>query len=237
MGWGSRAAPIGAADRERPMVQEGAGAFSAWRRLAQRARTAQRVTQPRCELCAAPLPAQHRHLYEQGRRVFQCVCCACALLFDHAGAAGGKYRLVPDRCLALTDFALGDAQWQRLGVPVGLAFFFHSSAVAGIVAVYPSPAGPIESLVEPDAWRELATNHPALQAMVPDIEALLVSRLRETWHALLAPIDECYSLVGLVRQRWRGFGGGQEVWQEIEQFFAALQRRATAMPRSDGHHA
>jgi hypothetical protein len=32
--------------------------------------------------------------------------------------------------------------------------------------------------------------------------------------------------VALIRTRWRGFTGGSEVWQEIEEFFAGLRSRA-----------
>ena len=49
----------------------------------------------------------------------------------------------------------------------------------------------------------------------PDVEALLVSRAREMREHWLVPIDDCYELVGLIRSRWRGFGGGEEVWEAI----------------------
>ena len=39
-------------------------------------------------------------------------------------------------------------------------------------------------------------------------------------------IDRCYELVGLVRTHWRGFSGGQAVWDEIGRFFAGLKGRA-----------
>ena len=47
----------------------------------------------------------------------------------------------------------------------------------------------------------------------------------------LAPIDQCYRLVGLIRAHWRGLSGGTEVWREIAQFFDELKARAT--PRSE----
>jgi hypothetical protein len=40
------------------------------------------------------------------------------------------------------------------------------------------------------------------------------------------PIDDCYRLVAVIRTRWRGFTGGREVWEEIDRFFADLDRRA-----------
>ena len=46
--------------------------------------------------------------------------------------------------------------------------------------------------------------------------------MREHW---LVPIDDCYELVGLIRSRWRGFGGGEEVWAAIDRFFDDLPTR------------
>ena len=42
----------------------------------------------------------------------------------------------------------------------------------------------------------------------------------------LAPIDECYRLVGLIRSKWRGFSGGTEAWKEIANFFVTLRKKA-----------
>jgi hypothetical protein len=42
----------------------------------------------------------------------------------------------------------------------------------------------------------------------------------------LAPIDECYRLVGLIRMHWKGLSGGREVWEHLGRFFADLNRRA-----------
>jgi hypothetical protein len=39
-------------------------------------------------------------------------------------------------------------------------------------------------------------------------------------------MDECYSLVGLIRMRWRGLSGGREVWEEIGRFFEELRNRS-----------
>ena len=44
---------------------------------------------------------------------------------------------------------------------------------------------------------------------------------------MLVPIDDCFSLVTLVRKEWRGLSGGTDVWPKIDGFFACLteQRR------------
>ena len=39
----------------------------------------------------------------------------------------------------------------------------------------------------------------------------------------IAPIDECYKLVGLIRTNWKGLSGGTEVWDEVGRFFAELR--------------
>ena len=70
----------------------------------------------------------------------------------------------------------------------------------------------------------------------PDIEALLVNRVghgRELSHAeyYIAPIDECYRLVGLIRANWKGLSGGNEVWTEIGRFFSDLRSRSDVVSR------
>jgi hypothetical protein len=45
----------------------------------------------------------------------------------------------------------------------------------------------------------------------------------------IAPIDECYRLVGLIRANWKGLSGGSEVWTEIGRFFSDLRSRADAV--------
>ena len=42
---------------------------------------------------------------------------------------------------------------------------------------------------------------------------------RAVAEAHLVPIDACYELVGLLRQVWRGFDGGQEARARIETWF------------------
>jgi hypothetical protein len=66
--------------------------------------------------------------------------------------------------------------------------------------------------------------------MEPDVEAFLVNRLSSrTGHEYyIAPIDECYRLVGIIRTHWRGLAGGAAVWQELDLFFARLREAAHA---------
>jgi hypothetical protein len=180
----------------------------------------------RCELCSAPLPAEHRHLVDLQSRQLLCACRPCSLLFDQRAAGGGHYRLVPDRRLRLDDFALDEVTWERLQIPVDMAFFFYSSPAGRVMAFYPSPMGATESRLELGAWRQLEQANPVLASMEPDVEALLVNRARAGRGQWLVPVDDCYRLVAVIRTRWRGFTGGKEVWLELERFFEQLDRRA-----------
>src|SRR5262249_44703709 len=158
-----------------------------------------------------------------------CVCDACALLFS---GREGKYRRVPHRISYLPNFRLTDAQWDSLLIPINMAFFYCSSTAERVVALYPSPAGATESLLMFESWEEIMRDNPILKNMEADVEALLVNRvnsLRGTNAAeyYIAPIDECYKLVGLIRARWRGLSGGAEVWEEISRFFSGLKERAS----------
>jgi hypothetical protein len=184
-----------------------------------------------CELCGTPIEAEHRHLLDLTTRELRCSCRACSILFDRPGAAEGRMRLVADRRLLVTDFALDDVAWEELRLPVDLAFFFHHSGAERVMAYYPSPMGPTESLLELDAWRAIEDANPVLRTMAPDVEALLVDRSRGARRHFVVPIAEPYELVGLIRTRWRGLTGGTEVWQEIRRFFDRLERRARPVGR------
>jgi len=196
------------------------------RTLARRTTVERQAAAERCELCAAPIPGEHRHLLDLGDRELVCTCRPCALLFDREAAGAGKYRLVPERRLRLPGFRLDDLAWEQLRVPVDMAFFFHNSQAGRVVAYYPGPMGPTESQLELRSWAEIEVANPVLATMAPDVEALLVNRARGARSQWLVPIDDCYSLVGAMRTRWRGFTGGRELWEEIERFFAALDAKA-----------
>lgn len=207
-------------------------AFSALRRFAreesERKEAAEEaaVQEEHCELCGQVIPPEHRHLLEVATREILCVCRPCSILFDSKAASEGRHRLVPDRILNLRDFEMSEMQWASLRVPVEMAFFFYSTPAGRVVAYYPSPMGPTESLLELETWEELEKDNPALGGLERDVEALLVNRARGASEHFLVPMDECYKLVGLIRTRWRGFSGGREVWDDIAQFFEELGRRA-----------
>jgi hypothetical protein len=214
-------------------------AFSSLRRFANEEsekaeNKAVEAAQEHCDLCGEPIPSEHRHLMEVSTREIMCACRPCSILFDSEAASEGRYRLIPDRHLFLDNFEMSDAQWESLRIPVDMAFFFYSTPAERVVAFYPSPMGPTESLLKLRSWEELERCNPVLQRMERDVEALLMNRVRGAREHFLVPIDECYSLVGLIRMRWRGLSGGREVWEEIGLFFEELRQRSkTVQERRD----
>ncbi|TMM00442.1 MAG: hypothetical protein E6G05_11305 [Actinobacteria bacterium] len=190
--------------------------------MAQRRSEAPEEAEERCELCGTPLAPAHRHLLDLQSRQLLCACRACSTLFDRRAAGAGHYRLVPDRRLRLDEFALRDEVWDELRIPVDMAFFFRNSAAERVVAFYPGPMGATESHLSLTAWSEIEAANPVLATMEPDVEALLVNRVKDARRQWLVPIEDCYRLVAVIRTRWRGFSGGKDVWREIDGFFEAL---------------
>jgi hypothetical protein len=207
---------------ERPVVgSAAASAFAELRKLA-----GSRKLVERCELCSLPLGSAHPHLIDPEKRQLLCACNACAILFS--GAKSSHYRRVAERSEFLPDFRLNDVQWEGLGIPIGLAYFFKSSATGRMIAIYPSPAGATESLLPLESWQELAAANPILHKLEPDVEALLVNRIGQARDCYRISIDRCYELVGLIRSRWRGLSGGAALWEEVSHFFAGLKDRSGA---------
>jgi hypothetical protein len=195
------------------------GSFAALRQFVR-----ERAPVERCELCGAAIAHEHAHLVEPATRKMLCSCEACAILFF--GEEGSRYRRVPRRARLLADFKLTDAQWDSLMIPIGMAFFCQNSPLGRVVALYPSPAGATESLLDLGAWADLVRDNPVLAKLEPDVEALLVNRVSATHEYYRVPIDKCYELVGLIRTNWRGLSGGTEAWQAIGQFFAELKAQS-----------
>ena len=206
-------------------------ASSPLQRLARQARQTSAANLERCELCSAVIPTTHRHLLALPAREVCCVCYPCSVLFDREAASEGRFKLIPDRHLALPDFDLGDGEWQRLRVPVGMAFVLLDSSVDQPRAYYPSPMGATQTLLEPEDWQAVTDRNPILGSLRPDVEALLVNRLRGTRDHFLVPIDDCYRLVGIIRTTWRGLAGGAEVWTQVDAYFADLRARSRTPKR------
>lgn len=192
-------------------------AFAVLRRFTRKRNAAQE----HCELCSADLQAMHPHLLDTQNRHILCSCDPCAILFS--GQRSGHYLRIPRDCRRLPDFMLSDELWQSLMIPINLAFFYRQAETGRVVALYPSPAGAIESTLSFDAWNEIESQNPLLTTMQPEVETLLVNRVGSAREYYLAPIDQCYRLAGLIRLHWKGLSGGTEVWRQIQLFFDELR--------------
>ena len=153
------------------------------------------------------------------------------MLFDRPEAM--RYRRVPRRIQALADFRLTDATWDALQLPIDLAFFVHSTPAGHVIALYPSPAGATEAVVDAGAWETLMAENPVVREFEPDVEGLLVNRVGASRDCFRVGIDQCYRLVGLIRTHWRGLSGGAKVWGEIAAILRRPARAIFLMRRDD----
>lgn len=183
------------------------------------------VTGERCDMCAEPISEHHPHVVNLESRALMCTCRGCYLLFTDQRAQL-RYRAVPDRYLSFPGFTIDARQWDELQIPVGLAFLFRNSVQGRVIAFYPSPAGATESELSLDAWDRIVGANPALDKLLPDVEALLVRQVDGGAQCNLVPIDTCYELVGRLRLLWRGFDGGREVHDAMDEFFARVESRS-----------
>jgi hypothetical protein len=188
----------------------------------------------RCEMCSEAIADEHQHVVNLEGRQLMCVCRGCYLLFTDTEAEL-RYRAVPDRYLAFCDFALDRRAWDALQIPVGLAFFFYNSTLGRTVAFYPGPAGATESELDLKAWNDIRAADARVDTIAADTEALLVRVSDDetaSGRAYLVPIDACYEFVGRLRMMWRGFDGGQDVRNYIDEFFEKLDSRCRLVDRA-----
>ncbi len=185
-------------------------------------RANERVAHAKCELCSMAIDeAEHRHVVDVIDRKLKCACRPCALVFEQDK---GRLRAVPtDVRIAAEPFDA--AQRDALRVPVGLAFFLRSSALARWVAIFPSPAGATEADVEDDAACILEDSAFARTAR-DDVEAVMVRTNRDgRCDCFITPIDVCYECVASLRIHWKGIGGGDEAHQAIDEIVERLRAR------------
>ena len=88
------------------------------------------------------------------------------------------------------------------------------------------PAGATESELSLEAWDSLVALNPVLAELDPDGEALVVNRLSDPHQYVIAPIDDCYALVGLIKSRWEGISGGDALREAVPAFFESMRARA-----------
>jgi hypothetical protein len=178
-----------------------------------------------CELCPISLAGDHKHLLDLEERRIVCVCPTCWSM--RSGEA--RYRPTGSRTLWLDGLALPDEVWAAFQIPIGLAFFMRSTESGQVVGMYPSPAGATECELDLDAWDRLVALNPVLEDLDPDAEALIVNRLADPHVHAIAPLDDCYRLVGIIKATWEGISGGAEMEAAVARYFDGL--RATANVR------
>ena len=178
----------------------------------------------RCDLCGLSIPDDHRHLLALVERRIVCSCEACWAM----RAGEGDYRPTGNRTVWLPDLDVPDDLWASFQIPIGLAFFMHSTVTACVVAMYPSPAGATESELHFETWRRMVELNPVLDDLESDIEGLIVNRLTEPPVYAIAPIDRCYALTGAIKLTWEGISGGTGVGEAVSRFFEELRREAVA---------
>jgi hypothetical protein len=182
----------------------------------------------RCELCGAHLSVPHAHVVDAHANRLLCTCSICG---DIGGrTADTRYRRVPSRYVRLSA-TCSAADWETLAIPVDLAFFCFSSQTGRVIGFYPGPTGAIASPLRLDTW-PLLSAASEMQAIAPDVEALLVRRTAADVACFIVPIDACYELVGRIRSQWTGWNGGDAVQREIAGFFAALDDTTTGRARA-----
>jgi len=178
---------------------------------------------PRCELCPLSLAEDHKHLLDLEERRIICVCPTCWSM--RSGEA--RYRPTGSRTLWLEPFELTDELWAAFQIPIGLAFFLRSTSTGAVVAMYPSPAGATECELDLVAWQQLVAANPVLEDLDPDAEALIVNRMATPHVHAIAPLDDCYRLVGIIKSTWEGISGGAAMEEAVQRYFDDLRLGAT----------
>jgi hypothetical protein len=185
-----------------------------------------RPNMERCELCSTELSSDHPHLLNRASRQIACSCDACAILF--CGQEGAKFLRVPKRMRKLESFRFTDMEWEAMTLPINMAFFLRG-VNDQTTALYPSPAGVMESMIAFPAWGDIFGEDRTLASIEPEVEMLLINRIGGQDAYYVVPLDAGYRLVGLIRTKWRGLSGGPDVWKVIAEFFASLERQATTV--------
>jgi hypothetical protein len=188
------------------------------------------TAEERCELCGAGLPPDHRHLIHLDERRLLCACETCWSV----RSGEPQFRPAGVRTEWLADFDLPDEAWTSFRIPIGLAFFMRTGDPERVVAFYPSPVGATESEIDESSWQRVRDMNPALERLEPDSEALIINRMDEPHQHVIAPIDDCYRLVGMIKAEWEGISGGSGPGLAIGRFFAELRVKSIASAGAGG---
>jgi Family of unknown function (DUF5947) len=177
-----------------------------------------------CDLCGIGIADDHRHLLMLTERRIVCSCETCWAM----RSGDGDYRPTGNRTLWLPGLDVPDDLWASFQIPIGLAFFMESTVTACVVAMYPSPAGATESELHFDSWSRMTARNPVLAHLEPDIEGLIANRLSDPPMYVIAPIDRCYALTGMIKAHWEGISGGAGVDAAVARFFEQLRAEAAS---------
>ena len=185
--------------------------------------------------CAASeLDPDHRHLLHLAERRILCACESCVAL------RGGDPELRPDRApgpsgstTSSSPTSSGRRSRSRSGSPSSStrAPRAGSSRSTRARPGRPSPS----STSRPGTSSAPATR--CSMGLEPDAEALIVNRIAEPPEHAIAPIDECYRLVGLIKASWDGISGGAGPERAIEAFFGELRERRGGVSDADADAA
>jgi hypothetical protein len=176
----------------------------------------------RCDVCGVDIAEDHRHLLHLVERRILCACESCWGM----RSGEGDYRPTGARTLWLGGLSVPDDLWASFRIPIGLAFFMSSTVTECVVAMYPSPAGATESELHFESWQRMCELNPVMKGLEPDIEGLVVNRLSDPPAYVIAPIDKCYELTGLIKTSWEGISGGPGVEAAVAGFFDRLRAKA-----------
>ena len=176
-----------------------------------------------CELCGTELPQNHRHLLQLTERRILCACATCW------ASALGRPRAAPDRAAASSGSrtsscprSCGRSCRSRSGSPSSCA---RASPTRWSPCTRAPRAPPSPSSTCPPG-RSSSELNPILTGIEPDAEALVVNRIADPHEFVIAPIDECYGLVGAIKVSWEGISGGPALEREVPAFFDEMRSAA-----------
>lgn len=163
-----------------------------------------------CALCDADLACSHRHLFGKASRKMICACDGCALPYHTIVA--GHFKLVPQAVRVLPEVYLSPRLQEQLGQGVTLFVWDSYENRPGLLRARFTGV----SLMFPrdDVTSELG-QLPALHALEPDVEALLMHHGRGVNECCAVPLDMAYQLVWSIAGRQSASGLSEAVWRTV----------------------
>ena len=129
------------------------------------------------------------------RRII-CTCESCLAM----RAGDRELRPTGTRIVWLDDFDLPDEIWASFWIPIGLAFFIDSTRDRRLDGALPEPRRRDRVGARARHLGAAADAEPGADGTLEaDVEALIVNRMTEPHEHVIAPIDECYRLVGMIK--------------------------------------